>query len=113
MDFIQFKQIVLDNSIFKTGEARGAIRFQDTPNFMRATYDLSAAEHIYYQELGFTHWITKQLVDKNQYYISKKTVGALERAQATGETSNKKPDQEALNTPKHMVQTGTMMKQRG
>lgn len=81
MEFQEWINIHQANLPFdKGGMFMKGIKYLDTPMFYRADYNVSGLPYIVYQEEGFTHWITKKLVTKNQYFISRKTVGHINRA---------------------------------
>ena len=56
---------------------RKGAEFFDTPTEIVIQYNITGVPYIIYQEEGFIHYLTGKKVTKNQYFISKKTVGQL------------------------------------
>jgi hypothetical protein len=65
--------------IEKSGFAKNnALSFEESPEKRSAIYNLDIANYIKWQEYGFVHYKSGKFVNKNQYFIRNKTVGALE-----------------------------------
>lgn len=61
-------------------------QFFETEHFIMCEYDTYRVPYIVYQEMGFTHWISKEMVDVNKGFIKDRTVGALNRFAAYDDT---------------------------
>lgn len=65
------------------------IRFVDNPNSLTVTYDVGAVPYIWYQEKGFRHYITGQMVEVNKKFIENDTVNALDYLANTASARDK------------------------
>ena len=79
MKYVDFIRTIQANAIFDTGETLQSIMFEDTPFYMKATYDANIAPQIRYQEEGFIHYLTGKPVTMNVGWISRRSVGAINR----------------------------------
>ena len=79
-EYVDFIETVLAGIPVKSGRiVREGVTFFDTPYESMAIFNAMAVPHIAYQEEGFTHWITKKFITKNQGFISKKITGQINR----------------------------------
>jgi len=70
---IVLAQMPVDKGIM----VRKGASFFDTPYEIIIDYNTAAVPHIIYQEEGFTHYLSKEFIDVNEGFISRKTVGQL------------------------------------
>jgi len=56
---------------------RNGVEFFDTQYELIVEYNTFTVRHIIFQEEGFVHWRSGQLIDINKGFISKKTAGQL------------------------------------
>ena len=75
-------EIVIDNmeEFSASGHmAKEGASFFETPYELVAIYDTVAVIYIIFQEESFEHWITGEIVDKNEGFISVKAVGKIQK----------------------------------
>lgn len=58
---------------------RDGADYFDTPYEIVIVYNVISVPYIEYQEEGFVHYLSGEFIDKNQYFISKKTTGQLNK----------------------------------
>lgn len=77
--------IVVECMPFKSGlmSMTGA-RTSDLGATTITRYDTRTVPYIIYQEEGFQHWLSGEMVTVNQYFIRQTTIGALTQAQMFG-----------------------------
>ncbi len=114
MNIVDLIEIVVGNmSRFSdTGEmARSGAEFFDTPTEMIAIYNTSRLPYIIYQEEGFTHYRSKEFINKNKGFISVKAEGQISRfiwSEKLGLPFDRQDNNESLlnNQSKMMVELG-------
>lgn len=52
-------------------------RFQEQSDKIVVDYDVGTVPYIWFQEKGFTHYLSNQFIDVNQFFIENDTVNAL------------------------------------
>lgn len=106
----QFRDIVHANMPFDTGNMflRGTT-FTQSQNEQRSIYDAALVPYIIYQEKGFRHYITKNMVEVNKGFISDLTVSEIARAsvyQQMGVTSEASSYRDAVQARSSMLANG-------
>lgn len=110
VDHNTFRNIVLANMIFDTGEAflKGT-SFTQSQTEQRAIYDTALVPHILYQEKGFRHYITGEMVEVNKGFISELTVSELAQVSAfqqMGITQERASYRDAVQARSSMISQG-------
>lgn len=106
------RNVVLNCMPFDTGNMfmTGA-RFIETQHYYQIQYDLQTVPYIYFQEEGFTHYISGQEITKNKGFISNLTHGQLEMLVSTRFNGNSSPfvvDKTAVRQRALMIQQGVI-----
>ena len=110
MPIEQFRNIVDVNMPFDKGNMMmNGTRYIIDENYHRVTYDTDTVPYIIYQEEGFKHWITQQIVDVNKGFISVNTVQDIAEASAyqqMGLTKEASSYRDAVTARTSMISNG-------
>src|SRR6056297_1415965 len=86
----EVKQIVQSYLPFDTGHMyTQGTQFQEDTNSITVIYKVDAVPYIWYQEKGFTHYISGKFIDVNKYFIQNDTTNALDFLANTADTSER------------------------
>ena len=89
MDTKTQSQTVRNNAPVDTGElALNGHSTMDVGSFILTRYKTQMLPYIVYQEKGFTHYISGNFIDKNQFFIEQDTVGALNQIETMNSANN-------------------------